>query len=516
MKTPTLPDSAPFSASQRAWINGYLAGLFSAVSDDPAKPSLGSILFLFGSQTGSSERLAKSFARDAAKAGFEVRAVAMDALASTSFHDVTRLAVITSTYRDGEFPDNAQAFWKFLSNGSAPDLTHVEFAVLALGDRSYVQFCEAGKLLDRRLAELGAKRICDRVDCDVEYRDAAKAWFANLMGTWGATVEAEADDPAEPAVFDARVISREGLNGPESEKETRHIVLAAPGVDYEVGDALSVRPTNCPDLVRDILTASGLSPNAQWNGRSIAEVLTTDFDLRPFLTQRPAGGTSAAELVAGLRPLAPRLYSISSSPKAHPGEIHLTVAVVRYEVDGIACKGVCSTFLADRAESLPASIHPAPHFRLPEDASRDVILIGPGTGIAPFRAFLAERRATGASGRSWLFFGDQRESGDFLYRDELLAFREDGTLHRLDTAFSRDQAEKIYVQTRMLEAAEEFWAWLDRGAFVYVCGDAKRMARDVDAALHRIVETAGGHSAEAAAAFIANLRAGKRYLRDVY
>jgi sulfite reductase (NADPH) flavoprotein alpha-component len=252
---------------------------------------------------------------------------------------------------------------------------------------------------------------------------------------------------------------------------------------------------------------------------ALRQALVAKFDLKPFLAALPAKGISAAELASPLRKLQPRLYSISSSPKAHPGEVHLTVGIVRYDLDGRPLKGVCSTFLAERvgdSGNVPVFVHKSPAFKLPADTSRPVIMVGPGTGIAPFRAFLEERRAVGASGKNWLFFGDQRAATDFLYREELTAMQNEGTLHQLHVAFSRDQAEKIYVQQRMAENAGELWAWLQDGGYFYVCGDAKRMAKDVDAALHSVAETAGGLSAEAAADYVKQLKSEKRYLRDVY
>ena len=281
-------------------------------------------------------------------------------------------------------------------------------------------------------------------------------------------------------------------------------------------------PGNCPEFVSEILASAGLSGEeavtlaggAQF---SVREALLTKLDLTPFITKLPASGVPAAELVAHLRGLQPRLYSISSSPKAHPGEVHLTVGIVRYEIEGKSRKGVCSTFLADRAgETVPVYIHKSPTFRIPADHSAPMIMVGPGTGVAPFRAFLEERRAIGATGKNWLFFGDQREATDFLYREELEQMKAAGFLTRLDTAFSRDQAEKIYVQNRMMEHADELWAWLEEGGCFYVCGDGKRMAKDVDVALHRVVEEKGGMDAAAAAAYVSNLKHAKRYLRDVY
>ncbi|MDD5199581.1 MAG: flavodoxin domain-containing protein, partial [Terrimicrobiaceae bacterium] len=536
MTIPQIPATAPFDASQRVWLNGYLAGLFSsgaaATASAAGSPSRGPLLFLWGSQTGGAEGLSRRFARDAKKLGFDARAVGLEEYASLDLAKESRIAVVTSTYGDGDMPDNAQAFWDFIRNGTAPRLDHVEFAVLALGDLNYAQFCEAGRRFDQRLEELGAKRLLPRADCDVDYEAPAGAWFEGLMGSLGSTAAPASPNVAAPKVaaysktnpFPAVLKTNRILNRPGSAKETRHFELLLDAVEYEAGDALGIRPTNCPEFVEELLGAAGRDGGevvtlAAGGEVSLRDALTCHCDLSGHLSDPPPNGIAAAEWIASLRKLQPRLYSISSSSKAHRGEVHLTVAIVRYELAGRPRKGVCSTFLADRVTGetrVPVFVHKSPHFRVPSDGSRPIIMVGPGTGVAPFRAFLEERRATGASGRNWLFFGDQRAATDFLYEEELLAMRADGHLTRLDLAFSRDQAEKIYVQTRMLEHAADIWAWLQDGGYFYVCGDAKRMAKDVDAALHRIAETAGGLGADAAADFITQLKTAKRYVRDVY
>lgn len=392
------------------------------------------------------------------------------------------------------------------------------------------------------------------------------------MGNGGsATVEVPTAAPAAPAFdrrhpFPARLLCCRPLNGEGSQKDTRHveISLEGSGLEYDAGDALGVMPRNCPELVAtliDVLGASG-EDILELDGETVtlSEALeahqeitsasesflkalacrTRDRKLKEL--QQPELQRKRASLlhkmdyvdllqeyspppfdlqtfVDLLRPLKHRLYSISSSPMKFPREVHLTVGVVQYESGNRLRKGVCSTYLSERileTDSLPVFVHRNPSFRLPRDGARPIIMIGPGTGIAPFRAFLQERRAVGASGRSWLFFGDQHEATDFLYRDEIDAMRRSGVLDRVSTAFSRDQDRKIYVQHRMLEAADEVYAWLEEGAHVYVCGDASRMAKDVDAALHRVVEKAGGFSLEASADYVKRLKREKRYVRDVY
>lgn len=542
MHLPVIPETAPFNAEQRMWLNGYLAGIFSGTNHGTAIPTTGeaavdrgSILFAFGTQTGGSETLARKFAKDAKKQGFTTSVVGMDSFADIDFSKESRLALITSTYGDGEMPDNAQAFWEHLAGASAPTLSHLEFSVLALGDTNYPLFCEAGKKFDARLAELGAKRVLDRVDCDIDFDVAAVGWFSGLISKWSDSpdsIEAVPEsvegygkaNPYPAQMKSCRLINRDG-----STKETLHVSFSidGPGMAYEAGDALGVIPRNCPQFVDEILRSAGLDGNevipAPAGGSvGLREALAGHYDLKPFLTKMPSAVAGAMDLVQPLKKLQPRLYSIASSPKAHGGEVHLTVGVVRYEQDGKPVKGVCSTYFAEfesravETKMLPVFIHRSPHFRLPADSSKPVIMVGPGTGIAPFRAFLHERRATAATGKNWLFFGDQKRAVDFLYEEELSSMLADGHLTRLDLAFSRDQEQKTYVQHRMVENAVELWDWFQNGAYFYVCGDAKRMAKDVEAALLDVARIASGCSEEVAAGWLASLKKEKRYLRDVY
>ena len=601
-RIPFIPESAPFTQEQRAWLNGYLAGLFTdatlgeatapnAAPAQPAEP----LLVLYGSQTGTAEQLAKRFARDAATRGFAPAVLEMNACPKADLARHSRLVLITSTWGDGDPPDNAVAFWQHLNSATAPQLHHIHFSVLALGDRNYPDFCGAGRKFDERLEQLGAKRIHPRTECDVDYEATARTWMNGLLprllecGDVSPLSSAGDSSPAAARQvalleragksghtngysrvnpFPARLITQRRLNAPGSAKDTRHfeISLESSGLRYEVGDALGVMPANGPALVDEMIQALGCDgeeavklPDATETSLRTALLRhyqmtqpQTSFvqavaersgdeelkrlldpanraDLATFLYGReiidlllshPSAKFSPAEFTSLLRPLQPRLYSISSSPKAHPGEVHLTVAAVRYTSHGRARKGVCSTFLADDVASgvtpVPVFVQTSSGFRLPADTDRSVILIGPGTGIAPFRAFLEERRAMGAQGKNWLFFGDQQRACDFLYQEQLEGLLAEGTLTRLDTAFSRDQQEKIYVQDRMLENARELWTWLEGGAHLYVCGDARRMARDVDTALHELIQKAGGRSAEQAADYVRQLKTDKRYQRDVY
>ncbi|HVU31879.1 MAG TPA: sulfite reductase subunit alpha [Opitutaceae bacterium] len=610
---PVIPESAPFTLEQRAWLNGYLAGLFSrapaptglplvAPGGAAAAAPLVPLTILFGSQTGSAEGLAKRAAKEAGKRGFAATVVDMAQTDLARLGAEKNVLVITSTYGDGEPPDNAKALHAALSaaSGGTP-LASLRYAVCALGDTNYTQFCKCGKDFDALLEKLGARRIAERAECDLDYEAKFSAWLEQALtglqlrnsdcglrngtedgrqtadgrsaeglksgGPEGPRTESAIRSPqaAFPAPqselrnawgrsrpFPALLLTSRSLSGDGSAKQVNHVEfsLEGSGMSYAAGDALGVYPHNCPELVADVLAELGCdgeeAVSAPDGGTtSLRHALTELYDLgkpTPELLAHFGGGggnTAVAlphvidvllaradvklapgEFVRGLKRLQPRLYSISSSPNAHAEQVHLTVGAVRYEIGARTRKGVCSTFLADRVvpdtTRVGVFVHTNGSFRPPADGDTPMIMIGPGTGIAPFRGFLHERRATGARGRNWLFFGDQREATDFLYRDELRGFESDGLLTRLSLAWSRDQQEKIYVQNRMLDHAAELYAWLEDGAHVYVCGDASRMAKDVDAALHRIIERAGGKSAEQAAEYVAALRAAKRYCRDVY
>ncbi|MDB6055747.1 MAG: sulfite reductase subunit alpha [Verrucomicrobiales bacterium] len=582
---PYIPSTAPFSVEQRAWLNGYLAGLFSNahVAEPVEQKKKLSLVVLFGSQTGSAEKLAKRIGADSSKMGFAPKVLEMNAFGSLDWAVEERIILVTSTWGEGDPPDNATAFWAHLNSPDAPRLDKVHFAVLALGDKNYSDFCGAGKKFDTRFEVLGGKRLIPRVDCDTDYEKPALEFISNLWNPLAATSHQggiiSASTSTEPAAlepegyskqkpFPARLLVNRKLNREGSGKDTRHfeISLEGSGLTYAAGDALGIYASNCPTLVAHVLEALGFDgeegvKNPTGMEVSLRSALLSSFqlgnpsmefvaevqkrsedadlkslldpankekldkfvygkDILDFLKSYPGVRFTPSELVTFLRKLQPRLYSISSSPKAHPGQVHITVAVVRYEAHGRERKGVCSTFLAERADgataTIPVFIQPSHGFRLPSDGNIPVIMVGPGTGIAPFRAFLEERRETGAKGKNWLFFGDQKRSHDFLYQEELETMMKNSHLHRLDTAFSRDQAEKIYVQDRMLKQGDALWKWLEEGAHVYVCGDAKRMAKDVDLALHQVIQTAGGKSEEEARNYVAQLKKDKKYQRDVY
>lgn len=565
---PVLPENAPFTAEQRAYLNGFLAGLFSrAPAIAPEAAALKPLGIAFGSQTGNAESLAKRAANEARKQGFAPTVYDLTNYSAAQLAVERHLLVITSTYGDGDPPDNAKPFWEVIRNGTAPTVGELRFAVLALGDSSYPKFCAFGKSVDERLAALGGHRAHPRLDCDVDFEASFAAWIAAALASFGGNTNggpavAHTPNPSpQPSTveygrsnpFPAPLLANRRLNGTGSAKDTRHFEfsLEGSGLEYQAGDALAVRPCNCPDLVGEVLQVLGFSSDEEVRNallrdyeinrvstalvnavadktgdtalRSLAGAELTTFlrgrDVLDLLRQYPKAKFSPAEFVPLLKKLPPRLYSISSSPKAHPGQVHLCVATVRYEAQGRARKGVCSTFLADRVPlntTVPVFVHHNKNFRPPPDPAVPMIMVGPGTGIAPFRAFLEERRATGARGKNWLFFGDQHAATDFLYAEEIEAMLRDGTLARLDTAFSRDQSEKIYVQQRMLENAAELFAWLEDGAHFYVCGDASRMANDVDRALHQVIEIASGRTPDQAAEYVRTLAGSKRYQRDVY
>jgi sulfite reductase (NADPH) flavoprotein alpha-component len=579
-----IPENAPFSHEQRLWLNGYMAGLLIGKgyvragdkkdAPEPTEP----LLILFGSQTGTAQNLAKRIAKESLPRGINARVVDAAEHATIDWSKETNLLVVTSTYGEGDVPDNAQNFWTWLQTEAGSAVAHLKFSVLGLGDTNYEHFCAAGKKFDAKLEQLGAKRIHPLAECDLDYETKATEWIDKVLSVFAPVGkgssggrpsqfpggEATAPGWSRMNPFPGRLLANQILNGHGSQKETRHfeISLEGSGLSYEAGDALGVWPRNCPDQVAEILnalgsdgeeavtTAKGEMPLRQAlsvfydiskpspellqhfasGNPSLRELLAPErkSDLQQWLAGRAvidllsensAVKCPAGEFAALLKPLAPRLYSISSSPNAHAGHVHLTVNVVRYHSFNRARKGVASTFLADRVSPetpVPVFIQHSAHFRLPANGDAPVIMVGPGTGVAPFRSFLHERRAAGATGKNWLFFGEQRAAVDFYYREELEQMFSAGHLTKLSTAFSRDQTEKIYVQHRMLEHAAELWSWLEAGAHFYVCGDATRMAKDVDNALHRIIEIAGGKSADAAKTYVAKLKTDRRYQRDVY
>lgn len=567
-----LPDGAPFDDNQRPFVEGFLAALSSvknahAAASKPEAPGA-PMTILYGSQSGNSEALAKQLRKKARAHGFGPDVAALDSFDFDELVNTKHLLVICSTFGEGDPPDNAMKFTERLMSEDAPDLSHLEYSVCSMGDRSYTHFCKAGNDLDERFTELGATRLADRVECDVAYEDDYANWgervFAaqQLIDAAGEVpLGGEEDEDNDHAVggwnknnpYFAPVLQVENLNGEGSAKEVNHveILLSGSGLEYEVGDALGLWPTNHPGLVEEVLVLTGITgtDRVMMKGElfPIRLALQTKLDIVTLThgTLEALGvegsiddvkglhlidalrkwepKVSAQRLADALRPLQPRLYSIASSPKAHQGEVHLTVGAVRYKLEGSARNGVASTYLADRCGfggRVGVYVHKAPHFQLTDNDQAPIIMCGPGTGIAPFRAFLEERQARQAAGsgvgESWLFFGDQHEATDFLYREQLTAMQADGTLSKLSLAWSRDGDEKVYVQDLMRQSGAELFAWFERGAHFYICGDASRMAGDVDKALREIIAQHGSMTEDEASAYADAMTREGRYQRDVY
>jgi sulfite reductase (NADPH) flavoprotein alpha-component len=571
-----VPEDAPFTSEQREWLSGFLSKTFGTASDGAAEQNgqVVPVTILVGSQTGNAESCAKRMAKDLNGGRFKTEVVDMGQYDPGRLAEEKNLLIITSTYGDGEPPDNAADLYEFILGDQAPAMKGVQFSVLALGDTEYPDFCKCGIDFDNRLESLGAERFYQRVDCDVDYDEAFASWRKGVVEGLGGAASIDTADSVESKSipfgkknpFSSLILRNDNLNGPDAQKETHHVELSleGAGMDYVVGDALGVFPVNQEDQVDEILDSLPFNINEQvpipgGGEGSLRDALMTSYDIRaltpkllqawqkrsgsPYLrsvvergdrkvmndfcwgrelidlvTEYPADFSDGEEFVTVLKKLQPRLYSIASSPNAHPGEVHLTIAIVRYHSHGRERGGVCSTFFADRAEGLQPRVfvHHNKAFRLVDDDNAPVIMVGPGTGVAPFRAFLEERRVRGAAGKNWLFFGNPHRETDFLYEEEFVSMQKDGILTHLDLAFSRDQEEKIYVQHQMEERGADLWQWLEAGASFYVCGDASRMAKDVDACLHRIVEKHGGKTEDEAKNYIKALKKEKRYQRDVY
>jgi len=580
MKVSPIPKTAPFaedeidilnrvvgpaSATQRAWLAGFLAGLDAAhAAPQPAAPPQAAepLTILYATESGNAERLASDMAKSARKLGFKPMLVDMADLELASLANARRLVVIAATWGEGEPPARAIHAYAELMGEKAPRLEGVEFGVLALGDSAYAEFCAIGKAIDARLAALGAKRAVDRIDCDVDFAEPAARWIDSTLHTLAPPPEARgtviavdfaARQPSarELEIVEAEITEKINLNSSRSDKETIHLELALPaGFAYQPGDSLDVYPENDPAYVDELLQASGISDDAALRAKLIQSrdvttlslkslqsfVAATDHpDAKALVDSGNAGawivGRQLIDLVEAFpaalsadalekitRPLGPRAYSIASSQREVADEAHLLVAPVRYDSHGRQRTGVASSYVADRLKkggALRVRLRPNRHFALPAP-DKDVIMVGPGTGVAPFRAFVQERRATAASGRSWLFFGDRRFTHDFLYQLEWQDALADGALTRIDLAFSRDRPEKVYVQHRMWEERRDLVDWLDNGAYFYVCGDAKKMAKDVRATLVRALADVRGLPPDAAEAAVRELEKSRRYLQDVY
>lgn len=579
-RSSALPRTAPFSpeeitaldkvigcasSTQRAWLAGFLAGIDVANSEGApaAAPAVKTKLtILYATESGNAEALATSAKRDAQKRGFAPKVLDMADIEPAALAEAENLLVIASTWGEGEAPQRAAPFLRALLGEDAPALDGVKFAVLALGDSSYAQFCETGRQIDARLEALGARRVTTRVDCDLDYEEPAATFIDETLTTLapeadaGSVIHVDFHRPdgtgfSKTNPFAAEIGALHPITSSRSESLTLHLELdlTGSGITYEPGDTLGIAPTNDPELVDDVLKATGLAGDDQarealTRERDITTLtgkLLTDYAAlvgEPKLASLAADEAARAEFLAGrqpvdlfeafphtlateqllalLRKLPPRYYSIASSQKAVGEEAHLSIAKVAYESAGRVRLGVASGMIAERVPeggTLPVHVKANPHFRLPEDSSASIVMIGAGTGIAPYRAFLQDREATGAAGKSWLIFGHRRFTHDFLYQLEIQDWLKSGVLNEIDLAFSRDQPEKRYVQHVLWERRDALRARLDEGATIYLCGDAKAMARDVDAMLARILgdaDTARGKSELDA------LIAAGRYRKDVY
>ena len=570
------------SPTQLAWASGYLAGLTSGLAMDAvamAQPTAVAVAntikttILYGSQTGNGKKIAEQLYARLQAQGVAVTLGSMKDYRPQQLKQEQRLIAVVSTHGNGEPPDDARAFFNFLQSARAPKVDKLEYAVLALGDSSYDEFCQTGVVLDQRLAELGATRLLDRVDCDVDFAAAAAQWQTQIVEKSAAGGAVPAVNPLAASVsaaveytaanpFQAEVLNNIVLTDVGSAKDVLHVEfsLEGSGIQYQAGDILAVNIPNDAGLVAEVLALAQLSGDSKVtvDGTELALVdalthkrelstvtrrqlkayaaainhtgLAADADnkeaLKDFLwaadwadvlRDYPAS-ISAQSLVDVLRPLQPRQYSIASSPSAHPDEVHLVVKRVEYNFNGRPHLGTASNGLARllAGDTVGVHIKANPNFKLPDNPQTKVIMIGAGTGVAPFRAFLFERDAQGIQGNSWLFFGEQRFRTDFLYQTEWQQFLKSGTLERMSVAFSRDQAGKVYVQHRLLEAGNDVYQWLQDGAHLYVCGDMHGMAKDVHQALLDIAVTHGGQLPEQANDWLEALIAAKRYQRDVY
>jgi sulfite reductase (NADPH) flavoprotein alpha-component len=607
MITPDLQEhvdrlAASVDLEQAIWLSGYFAGLGHARRAPvaagngvgPAQPAAAApatapttrvLTVLFGTETGNSKELAGTLVDAARAQGIEAHAADMADYKTRALKDEQDLLVITATHGEGDPPQTAVGFFEFLEGRRAPKLPQLRFAVLGLGDSTYEQYCGAARRIDERLAELGAQRLADRVECDVDYEDDAAAWIESIVAQLTPSEQtaapvATAPNGAAPAPngaasapaafdkknpFEAAVLENLVLTGRGSTKETRHIELSLEdsGLMYQPGDALGIVPRNDPALVATLLERLGLSAEAQVTIKqgtmSLEEALTRAFEITaatPRFLEHWAGITGAAELealratdqakartaflqghhvldivdrfpapgiepeqlLAGLRPLQPRLYSLASSLAAAPDEAHLTVSTVRYDLHGRPRTGVASGHLAwltDDDATVPVYIQSNEQFHLPDDDT-PLLMVGAGTGVAPYRAFMQEREVRSAAGRSWLFFGERNFRSDFLYQLEWQDLLKRGVLSRLDLAFSRDAAPKTYVQDRLRQQGRDVYAWLEEGAWLYVCGDAAHMAPDVHSTLADIVAEHGGLDREGAEDYLAGLKRDRRYRLDVY
>ncbi len=555
------------SPIQRAWLAGFLAGIDASgglLAPQPLAPARPAepLTIVYASESGNSEKLAGDIAKAARKSGLKPTIIDMADLELSALTSAKRLIVIAATWGEGEPPARAIRAYNELMGEGAPRLDGVEFGVLALGDTAYVEFCAIGKKIDERLAALGGKRVVDRVDCDLDFAEPAARWIGDAVkvltppNAGGRVIEV--DFGGKPAsapstdIVEAEVIEHVDLNSSRSDKETIHLALAFEGgaPAYEPGNSLDLYAENDPAYVDELLKSAGLTGDdklrteliktrdvttlsaktvetyVEKTGHQYVKALIADGQVKEWIAGRQLIdlistfpiALNAETLRALTRSLAPRAYSIASSRREVGDEAHLLISAVRYESHGRARKGVASNYVAERLKRggrVRVKVKPNRHFSLPAP-DKDIIMVGPGTGVAPFRAFVQERRATEATGKSWLFFGDRTFTHDFLYQLDWQEALNGGALTRMDVAFSRDTPEKVYVQHKIWDRRAELVEWLDKGAYFYVCGDAKAMAKDVRTALVRAYADVKSLSPEAAEQAVATLEREKRYLQDTY
>ena len=579
MKHLNFSKGAPFSKDQKTWISGFLSGMETRILQNNANISQKDtsdssttdfINILYGTQTGTSENLAEEMLSSFKSNGFEGNAVSLSDINLDDMSKMKKAFFVISTYGEGEMPDNAQLFWEDLNSSSAPKFGELEYGVLALGDTSYEDFCQAGKLLDMRMEQLGAKRVIERVDCDVDYEEKSSLWINDLIKLIQPSEKKIVKTSSEKSKwsrknpFFAKITENTLLSGKNSNKEIRHYEIDLEGSDltYEVGDSINIFPVNNDDLVKRFLEKLKLDGNVidEGKGKSFYDLFKFDLDISTpskdllILVEKSYKNKNFSNILLNsdksrldsflygkdildilnieknveikpqslidcLRPLQHRAYSIASSPKSKKNKVQITVSTLRWNVDNRNHEGVCSTFLADRLkknEKVKVFMTPNKSFRLPSDDSIPIIMVGPGTGVAPFKAFLEERQLVSAKGMNWLFFGDQTRKDDYIYKSFFSNMIENGILTKLDLAFSRDQEEKVYVQSKMLDNGKSIYEWLEKGAYFYVCGDASKMAKDVETALVKIIHKHSNCSLDDANEYLVNLKRNKRYQRDVY
>jgi len=565
------------SKEELIWLSGYLAGVVAQSAgqiilpgitqssaqeaEAPARPAVGKITIAYGTETGNSKKLATDFAAKAKKKGINAKLVGLEQYRLTDLAKEEYFFTVISTQGDGEPPASAKKFYDHI-HGEGIRLDKLKYSVLALGDTSYPLFCKAGEDVDQQFQSKGAERIVSLQKCDTDYEDEAFHWFDQVLqrlnggsaGNGALSGNGLAAGTTSPRKHSAKrfhtgtVLANVNLNDRGSAKETYHLEIAAEDTDYEPGDSIGITPENPLATVEAIISLTGIDPTArvvfrdeEWTIADLLkkklnivflpervvkkyaaivqqEIPETKIGLLDLLKIYPVRDTAQfREVIAILEPVAPRLYSISSSPEAHSGEIHITVAKDTFRINGETKFGLCSDVLSQLSpeESLEFYVHRNSQFKLPAH-DKDVIMIGPGTGIAPFRSFLAERDATGASGKNWLFFGDQHFTTDFLYQTEIQNWIQTGVLTKVNTAFSRDQKEKVYVQHKMLKFAAELFEWLEAGAYIYLCGAKEPMSVDVENALLEIVQQEGRRNATQAAGYLDELKEAGRFVKDVY